>query len=75
MEEFHDKQLSVQAKIANSFQNFKSKGKENMTNAYAESRLTGLERNYTTFQINHEKIIYLKKLDKNIPILQVNSVI
>ena len=64
MEEFHEKQISLQAKIANSFQHFKSKGKENMTEGYAESRLTGLERNYTTFQVNHEKIMHLKELDK-----------
>ena len=64
MEEFLEKQMSLQAKIANSFQNFKSKGKENMKKGYVESRLTGLERNYTTFQLNHEKIMHLKELDK-----------
>ena len=64
MEEFHEKQMSLQAKIANSFQNFKSKGKGNMTKGYAESRLTGLEKHYTTFQVNHEKIMHLKELDK-----------
>ena len=63
MEEFHDKQMSLQAKIANSFQNFKSKGKENMTNGYAESRLAGLETYYTTFPVNHEKIMHLKEFD------------
>ena len=56
MEEFHEKQMSLQAKIANSFLNFKSKLKENMTKGYAESRLTGLERNYSSFHANHEKI-------------------
>ena len=35
-----------------------------MTKCYAESRLTGLERRYTTFQVNHEKIMHLKELDK-----------
>ena len=45
MEKFHTKQMSRQTKIANSFQNFKSKGKDNMTKGNAESRLTGLERN------------------------------
>ena len=65
MEEYHEKQMSLQAKIANSFQNFKSKGKENMTKGYAESRIIGLERHYTTFQINHEKIMHLKELNKN----------
>ena len=64
MEEFHEKQMSLQAKIANSFLNFKSKGKENMTKGYAESRLTGLERNYASFQSNHEKIMHLKELDR-----------
>ena len=64
MEKFHDKQISLQAKIANSFQNFKSKGKENMTEGYAESRLAGLKRNYTSFQVNHEKIMHLQELDK-----------
>ena len=64
MEEFHDKQISLQTKIANSFQNFKSKGKDNMTKGYAESRLAGLERHYTTFQVNPEKIMHLKELDK-----------
>ena len=64
MEEFHDKQMWLQAKIANSFQNFKSKGKEKMTKGYAESRLAGIERYYTTFQDNHEKIMHLKELDK-----------
>ena len=54
MEEFHDKMMSLQAKIANSFQNFKSKGKETITKGFAESRLAGLERHYTTFQVNHE---------------------
>ena len=35
-----------------------------MTKGYAESRLSGLERNYTTFQVNNEKIMHLKELDK-----------
>ena len=56
--------MSLQAKIANSFQNFKSKGKENMTKGYAESRLSWIERHYTTFKVNHEKIMHLKELDK-----------
>ena len=30
----------------------------------AESRLSGLERNYTTFQVNHKKIFKLENLDK-----------
>ena len=35
-----------------------------MTKGYAESRLAGFERNYTTFQVNHEKIMHLKEFDK-----------
>ena len=35
-----------------------------MTKVYAESRLAELERNYTTFQVNDEKIMYLRELDK-----------
>ena len=38
--------------------------KGNMIKGYAESRLAGLERHYTTFQVNHEKIMHLKELDK-----------
>ena len=64
MENFHDRQLALQAKIANSFHNFKSKGKTNMNKGNAESRLEGLERNYITFQVNHEKILKLENLDK-----------
>ena len=64
MQEFHDKQISLQNKIANFFFNFKSKVKENVIKGYAESRLAGLERNYTTFQVNQEKIMHLKELDK-----------
>ena len=30
----------------------------------AESRLAGLERNYTTFQVNHKKNLKLEHLDK-----------
>ena len=56
--------MSLQTKIANSFQNLKSKNKENMTKGSAESLLAGLERHYTTFQVNHEKIMHLKELDK-----------
>ena len=56
--------MLLQVKITNSFHNYKSKGKENMTEDYAELRLTGLERNDTTFQVNHEKIMHLKELDK-----------
>ena len=48
--------MSLQTKIANPFENFKSKDNDNMTEGNAESRLTGLERNYTTFQVNREKI-------------------
>ena len=64
MEDLHDRQLALQVKIANSFQNFKSKGKINMNKGNAESRLTDLERNYTTFQVNHEKILKFEDLDK-----------
>ena len=35
-----------------------------MNEGNAESRLGGLERNYITFQVNHEKILKLEKLDK-----------
>ena len=35
-----------------------------MTKGYAESRLAGLERHCTTFQVNHEKIMHLKELYK-----------
>ena len=64
MEDLHDRQLALQAKITNSFHNFKSKGKTNMNKGNAESRLSGLERNYTTFQVNHVKILKLENLDK-----------
>ena len=64
MNHLHDSQLALQAKIAKSFQNFKSKGKDNMNKGNAESRLEGLERNYITFQVNHEKILKLENLDK-----------
>ena len=64
MGKFHEKQMSLQAKIANSFLNFKSKGKENITKSYVESRLTGLERNYSSFQAHHEKIMHLKELGR-----------
>ena len=64
MEDFHDRQLALQAKIANYFHNFKSKGKTNMNKGNAESRLEGLERNYIAFQVNHEKILKLENLDK-----------
>ena len=64
MEDLHDRPLALQVKITNSFQNFKSKEKSNMKKGNAESRLTGLESNYTTFQVNHEKILKLEDLDK-----------
>ena len=64
MEDLHDRQMALQAKIANSFQNFKSKGPSNMNKGNAESRLFGLKKNYTTFQVNHEKILKLEDLDK-----------
>ena len=64
MEDLHDRQLVLQVKITNSFRNFKSKGKSNMNKGNAESRLAGLEINYTTFQVDHEKILKLEKLDK-----------
>ena len=35
-----------------------------MDKGNAESRLFGLEKNYTTFQVNHEKILKLEDLDK-----------
>ena len=35
-----------------------------MNKGNAESRLTGLERNNTTFQVNHEKILKFEDLDK-----------
>ena len=35
-----------------------------MNKGNAESRLDGLERNYITFQVNHEKILELENLDK-----------
>ena len=35
-----------------------------MNKGTAESRLDGLERNYITFQVNHEKILKLENLDK-----------
>ena len=36
-----------------------------MNKGNAESRLTGLERIYTSFQVNHEKILKLENLDMN----------
>ena len=65
MEDLHDRQLVFQVKIAKSFQNFKSKGKDNMNEGYAEARMYGLEQNYTTFQVNREKILKLEDLDKS----------
>ena len=65
MDDYHAHQLTLQAKIDNSFQNFKSKGKDSMNEGNAESRLFGLEKNYTTFQVNHEKILKLEDLDKS----------
>ena len=65
MEEYHANQLVLQAKINNSFQNFKSKGKDKMTKGNAEAPLADLEKSYITFQLNHEKIMLLKALDKN----------
>ena len=65
MEDYHDRQLALQVKIAKSFQNFKSKGKDNMNERYAEARLYGLQKNYTTFQVNHEKILKLEVLDNS----------
>ena len=35
-----------------------------MNKGNAESRLFGLEKNYTTFQVNHKKILQLEDLDK-----------
>ena len=63
MEDLHDRQLAFQVKIAKSFHNFKSKGKDKMDVGNAEARLFGLEKNYTTFQVNHEKILKLEDLD------------
>ena len=65
MDNLHDSQLALQAKIAKSFQNFKSKGKDNMNEGNAEARLFGLEKNYATFQVKHEKILKLEDLDKS----------
>ena len=42
----------------------KYKAKENTTKGYAKSWLAALERNYTTFQVNHKKTMHLKELDK-----------
>ena len=36
-----------------------------MNKGNAESRLEGLERNYITFQVNHEKILKLENLDNS----------
>ena len=66
MEDLHDSQLALQAKITNSFHNFKSKGETNINKGNAESRLDGFERNYITFQVNHEKILELENLDKTL---------
>ena len=65
MEDYHDRQLALQVKIAKSFQNFKSKGKDNMNQDDAKARLFGLEKNYTTLQVNHEKILKLEDLGKS----------
>ena len=58
------KQQSLQTKINNSFHNFKSKGKDNMTVGNAQACLAGLEKNYTIFQTTHEKIMHLKEFYK-----------
>ena len=65
MEDLHERQLALQVKIAKSFQNFKSKGKDNMNGSNAEALLFVLEKNYATFQVNHEKILKLEDLDKS----------
>ena len=63
MDEYHLKQLALQGKIANSFTNFKAKGKVNMTKGAGKARLEGLESYYSTFISNHSKIIKLPDLD------------
>ena len=64
MEEYYAKQQSLRTKINNSFHNFKSKGKDNITEGNAQARLTGLEKNYSIIQSTHEKIVHLKELDR-----------
>ena len=64
MEDLHDRQVALQVNIAKSFYNFKFKGKDKMDEGNAEARLFGLEKNYTTFQVNHE-ILKLEDLDKS----------
>ena len=65
MEDLHDRQVARQVKIAKSFHNFKSKGKDKMDEGNPGAHLFGLEKNYTTFQVNHEKILKLEDLDKS----------
>ena len=46
MDAYHEKQLDLETKIANSFRNFKAKGADKMTFGNAEASLSGLEANF-----------------------------
>ena len=59
MDNFHEGQLALNHKVANSFKNFKAKGQAKMTRGNARARLEGLESAYSEIVLNHAKIVSL----------------
>lgn len=65
LDQYHEKKLDLQTKIANSFKNFSSKGKEKMTRGQVQARIEALNNYLKSFKYNHKAIIKIPGLDKN----------
>ena len=65
MDQLHQAQLDLQKKIANSYENFRSRGDNHMTRGQVQSRLEALEKHAAQFQKNHKSILNLPNLDAN----------
>ena len=65
MDKLYEAQLALHKKIANSFANFKVKGKASMTRGAAKAHLEGLEAFFNSFRTNHTSILALEAFDEN----------
>lgn len=65
LDQWHQVQLELQKKVANSFENFRSKGEQNKTRGQTQVRLEALEKHVAQFQKNHAAILKLPNVDKD----------
>ncbi len=65
IDSLYEVQLDLSGRITRSFSNFQKLGKVKMTSIPCQVRLEQLERDFTTFLNNHDKIVTLEGYDEH----------